>query len=79
MSNFKCPNCDAHSNRFIITCPKCGFTRGLGKDMTDKDGNFKNDRERRRQRSLDENKFRGGRNKSFVGTGREQYTKRGDR
>ena len=79
MSNFKCPNCGVHSNKFINACPECGFKRGTGKEMTDNDGDFKNNRERKRKRRLDGDKFRGGRNESFVGTGRERYIKRGDR
>ena len=79
MPKFRCPNCGLHSNKFVNKCPKCGFTRGIGKEISDDGRNFKNSRERRRQRSIDGNKFRGGRNESFVGTGRERYTPRGNR
>ena len=79
MPSFRCPNCKKHSNKFVTVCSDCGFTRGIGKEMIDKDGNFKTDRERERKRRIDGNKFRGGRNESFVGTGRERYIKRGDR
>jgi len=79
MPSFRCPNCNNVSNKFVNKCPKCGFERGLGKEMTDNDGGFKSDRERKRKRRLDGDKFRGGRNKSFVGDGGKQYTKRGNR
>lgn len=79
MPDFRCPSCGRQSNQFIIKCPDCGFTRGVGKEMTDDDGNFTNNRERRRERRRAKDKFRGGRNESFVGTGRERYNRRGNR
>lgn len=79
MPVFKCPNCDYMSNKFIHKCPKCGYERLLKKEILLKDGSAKNNRELRRKKRLDGDKFRGGRNKSFVGVGRKQHPRRGNR
>lgn len=79
MSSFKCPNCDYMSNKFIHKCPKCGYERLLGKEILLENGSAKNNRELRRKKRLDGDKFRGGRNKSFIGAGRKQYPRRGNR
>jgi len=56
MNKFKCPNCNYTSNKFLHKCPKCGYERLLGKEIL---------------LGKEKNKFKGGRNKSFVGNTRK--------
>ena len=79
MPSFKCPNCDYMSNKFIHKCPKCGYERLLGKEILVENESIKNTRELKRKKRLDGDKFRGGRNESFVGTSRKSYPKKGNR
>ena len=79
MPAFRCPSCGRNSNKFVIKCPDCGYTRGVGKEISTDNESAKTNRELRRDRRIAGNKFRGGRNKGFVGTGRKQYPIKGNR
>lgn len=76
MTDFKCPNCSKHSNKFCNKCPECGYVRLQGKDIQIKDGTIRTQRELERKRRLDNSKFRGGRNKSLIGVGDKSDIKR---
>lgn len=78
MTNFKCPNCSKHSNKFYIKCPGCGYERLRGKDIKIGNGSTTNKRKLRLENSLADSKFRGGRNQSFIGDSNKRHPKKGN-
>ena len=76
MPRFRCVNCGKHSNKFYSKCPDCGYTRMEGKGIKVDSVEVKNTRELQEQKKLSKNKFRGGRNESFIGGAGKQQTPR---
>ena len=79
MTDFKCPNCSKHSNKFYSKCPDCGYERLQGKDIKIGNGDTTNKRKLARERSLTDSKFRGGRNQTLIGDSRKRNSKKGDK
>lgn len=78
MTNFKCPNCNKHSNRFYNKCPDCGYIRfQSGEDQIGE--STSNRRERERKRRLIDSNFRGGRNQTLVRMGNKPDSKGKDK
>jgi len=67
MSRFVCPNCNKHSNQFVIKCPDCGYTRLEGTKISINNSKAKTARDLKKENKLMDDKFRGGRNASFIG------------
>jgi len=78
MTNFRCPYCGRHSNKWLAKCPDCGFERTLDKGVNVANGDIKHNRGSSREIRKIRDPFRGGRNQTFAGESHKRHIKGAD-